>query len=476
MTSFVHKPKRSAENESRFCPKVASFTINPPNTTLHIQRSINLLTSLENQDLFKYRTDFYEVANLCKWSEETSNEVLISLTSSELLKHYKGCSTTIEKFNSLLRAKYPPTDSLKYYTQLTLIKQNDYLTILEYKDQIEKVCMKLAACKQWNEQTLEFKREEIFYNGLTKRTQLEMSRLNVKNLGEMYQIIHTTECTMIEQMNARLDKKHFNEPNKTEKTYYKNNARKYCTYHHSTSHNTDECYSKKKNESNNNNKSTNMAIKEPKTAAKCIEMDSNVNNKQVKILFDTGSVFNYANENLVNTLNVTTTNIEEVKVEMANGNSLPVNKSCDVKLQLQADTTVNYEVNLRLLKNLTTDIILGMDFMLLNDVVINMKEKIISINNKHYEILEHDNTYYENERFLADKTSVMNINTEQLATKMVKEYMLNNPTLGKISSVEHVISLKDEKPVICKPYPIPIMLQENSRSELRRLLQLGVIK
>jgi hypothetical protein len=141
---------QSTKRANNFKPETASFTINPPNTTLHIQRSINLLTSLHDQDIFAYRKDFYEVINLCKWNSQVANEVLISLTSSSLLQHYNECNTLEEKFSALLKAKYPPSDALKFYTQLTTIKQSDFVTVKEYKDKIEEICKNLSVCKEWN--------------------------------------------------------------------------------------------------------------------------------------------------------------------------------------------------------------------------------------------------------------------------------------------------------------------------------------
>ena len=55
-----------------------------------------------------------------------------------------------------------------------------------------------------------FKVEENFYYCLTKRTQLEMAKLNVKSVKEMYELINTTENTMIEQMKSYSTKKRKN--------------------------------------------------------------------------------------------------------------------------------------------------------------------------------------------------------------------------------------------------------------------------
>jgi hypothetical protein len=181
MNSYVTEAS-VREEASTFKPTVATFTINPPNTTLQINRTINLLTSLNDQDVFKYIAEFNEIASLSRWNEETSNEVLTSLTASNLLGYYTNCHSTKDKFQSLLKHKYPQTDSLKYYNQISSIKQKDFYTISCYKAKIYDICKQLAACNSWNSETLQFKIEEVFYNGLSKRSQLEMARLNVHSI------------------------------------------------------------------------------------------------------------------------------------------------------------------------------------------------------------------------------------------------------------------------------------------------------
>lgn len=61
---------------------------------------------------------------------------------------------------------------MKYYTRITTIKQNDYLTIEEYWSEILDTCKKLEVCNKRTIQTQSSKIKEIFYSGLTKRTRI----------------------------------------------------------------------------------------------------------------------------------------------------------------------------------------------------------------------------------------------------------------------------------------------------------------
>lgn len=104
-------------------PEKATFIITPPNTTISITRSLNLLTNLHQQDLFQYQRDFFETAKLCGWNEQAQSDVLNEQTSSELLQRYHGKITTYEKFHVISEEKYPEQDAITYYNQFNNIKK-----------------------------------------------------------------------------------------------------------------------------------------------------------------------------------------------------------------------------------------------------------------------------------------------------------------------------------------------------------------
>ncbi|KAG0441314.1 hypothetical protein DMUE_1138 [Dictyocoela muelleri] len=140
---------------------------------------------------------------------------------------------------------YPRNHYLRYPNILSNIHQDDFLTIKDYSNEITNVCEKLQICMNWSDEQRLTKIKETFYRGLTKRTQLEMSRLNVQTINEIYNMNHCTEETLIEQL-GRFDNEYFigkqdNLNKKPEK------GRKQCEHHGSCNHFTYECrYLKKK--------------------------------------------------------------------------------------------------------------------------------------------------------------------------------------------------------------------------------------
>lgn len=108
-------------------------------------------------------------------------------------------------------------------------------------------------CTRSDGNVINLKILESFYNGLSDRTELEMGRLNIHNINEMYQIIDATENTMIKQMNnLNQNKKAVREERRERKV--KNKYSKLCEYHKLNSHNTNECRARTTNLSHKNDK------------------------------------------------------------------------------------------------------------------------------------------------------------------------------------------------------------------------------
>lgn len=78
---------------------------------------------------------------------------------------------------------------------------------------------------------------------------------------------------------------------------------------------------------------------------------------------------------------------------------------------------------------------------------------------------------------MKEKTKIMTINSKKEDTlKRIKEYKLNMPQLGYIGKFEHKISLHNNNPVHCKPFPVPHKLISKTREVINKLLDLKVIQ
>ncbi|KAG0417846.1 hypothetical protein EQH57_0858, partial [Dictyocoela roeselum] len=159
-----------------------------------------MLESLEDQDIFRWKEEFEQTMMLAAWTETAAVGVIKASCANKYLSLIQDKSTLNDIWATLLKYKYPHSDHLKYLNKLWGMRQNSFLTIKEYRDKIVDLCTRLAVCLDWGTEIKEHRVVEAFYNGLSKRCQLEMSRLNVKTCQEMYSLINTTEETIIEQI------------------------------------------------------------------------------------------------------------------------------------------------------------------------------------------------------------------------------------------------------------------------------------
>ncbi|KAG0420007.1 hypothetical protein EQH57_0330 [Dictyocoela roeselum] len=137
------------------------------------------------------------------------------------------------------------------------------MTIKEYRNQIVKLCKRLSICPGWGDESKEQKIIEVFYNGLSKRCQLEMARLNIRDCNDIYSLINSTEETHIEQMKS-MQPNRTKHGNQTKNSRYskgenKSETTKYCTHHKLHIHDTSECKALKRkhdpvNQLNNHHK------------------------------------------------------------------------------------------------------------------------------------------------------------------------------------------------------------------------------
>lgn len=275
-----------------------------------------------------------------------------------------------------MKEKYPQSDSISYYNRLNSLRQTDFVTIQQYQCEINYICVRFAICNEWNDELRTQKMQETFYNGLSRRTQLEMARLNVRNFAEMYSIINTTEITILEQLKAPQGKNKHQEKYETKdrrenlrKSERTSLTKKYCEYHKSNSHNTADCRSKPKPESqkaqyNDSHKNKTMALREPSPIPKALEVSGYIKDKNIAIMIDTGSANNYIKSEIVEKLNQRTEPSNKHEAMIANGRSVFSNKIAEINFKLQNDSNIEYKCTTRILDSLATDLILGMEFLL----------------------------------------------------------------------------------------------------------------
>ncbi|KAG0442520.1 Retrovirus-related Pol polyprotein from transposon [Dictyocoela muelleri] len=447
-----------------------------------------MLEDIDKQDIFIWRDEVLESAKISGWNDETLMAVIRAISSTKIHRLFETSRTSQEMIDTVFKIKYPASHALRFLNIISNIRQNNYYTIREYKEDIEAACQRLSIYLNWDVHTTNFKSEEIFYNGLNRRTQLEMSRLRVTNIREMYELINTTEDTIIEQMRSHKIKE--------EKTYRKvSNEKaeenkkpvrvvsKWCTFHKTATHSDTECRAlkkggeKDKRNSDTKPSSLNMLVQEPMKTLMTVEIETIYNDRSLKCVIDTGSTYNIIKKEILNSDEIIE-NIElPLNLEMINGNKITTNQFTMLNLSLQSDITTVYRVKFLILEGIQPEIILGIPFLQENDAKIDFKNNIILLEGKEYEFSE-AMTCNTPDKTILDKSKILACakSKEKECEKLLKDFNKTSPQLGHSKIFYHHINLTRDLVISKKPYKIPHQIFTDCLKELDELERIGVIK
>ncbi|KAG0442072.1 hypothetical protein DMUE_0561 [Dictyocoela muelleri] len=162
-------------------------------------------------------------------------------------------------------------------------------------------------CTKGDASAANLKIMETFYNGLSDRTKLEMARLNINNITEMYQIIEVTENTMMKQM---MDSEQHKSLHRREKMKRREKGRQdtWCEYHRISTHNTNECREKKEFLSKKRDKheyETNaFSFIVPKVNTQSLDLSAQIGIKYIKATVDTGATYSFINEGKIKDMSI----------------------------------------------------------------------------------------------------------------------------------------------------------------------------
>ncbi|KAG0420315.1 hypothetical protein EQH57_0204, partial [Dictyocoela roeselum] len=137
--SFTKTKKVNDEYE------VALFEYKSELSGLKICHKLNILTSIENQDLLSWKICFNEVSRICRWSEEAKLEVLTQIVDLSIQHQIGNFNTSEEMMHKILQLKYNLNTAPIYQVRLSKIKQNDYYTIRHMWLISKKIVRKLAS-------------------------------------------------------------------------------------------------------------------------------------------------------------------------------------------------------------------------------------------------------------------------------------------------------------------------------------------
>ncbi|KAG0428811.1 hypothetical protein DMUE_5797 [Dictyocoela muelleri] len=124
---------------------------------------INILSSIENQDIINWEIAFQELSRICKWSEEQRLEILTQIIDVNIQYRLGTSATSEEVLTKPLKLKYNKMSAYKYQNILSTLEQKDLFTISAYVREIEVNVNKLAICFGWSDNIKVEKIQENFY-------------------------------------------------------------------------------------------------------------------------------------------------------------------------------------------------------------------------------------------------------------------------------------------------------------------------
>ncbi|KAG0440597.1 hypothetical protein DMUE_1624 [Dictyocoela muelleri] len=110
-----------------------------------------MIEDVAKQDLFLWKDEFIQTAKLAGWSDETAANVLKASMSATYFGLVNILNKTEEIIRTLFKLKYPEKDHVKYLNQLSSTKQNNFLRISEFRDEIINIIKKLIVCLDWSQ-------------------------------------------------------------------------------------------------------------------------------------------------------------------------------------------------------------------------------------------------------------------------------------------------------------------------------------
>ncbi|KAG0440652.1 hypothetical protein DMUE_1582 [Dictyocoela muelleri] len=144
----------------------AFFEYKSESSGLIMTHRINLLLTIDEQDLISWKIGFMGISIICRWSEEVQLEVLTQIDDSNI-QHQIGRSTSAEEMlYKIMSLRYKPNTAYKYQARLSSIRQTNFYTIRAYLKELKITVHVLGFCNGWSNDNIQAKNEECFFAGL----------------------------------------------------------------------------------------------------------------------------------------------------------------------------------------------------------------------------------------------------------------------------------------------------------------------
>ncbi|KAG0436138.1 Transposon Tf2-9 polyprotein [Dictyocoela muelleri] len=439
------------------CLKEITFYYSIPGSEEKLPFIMPRLTNLESQDLEIWIQKYRNLVKKMAWNNEVVIHVLEELVDEKYHEIIESKKTIETKFQSLISAKYPKTHTFIYLKNIENIKQENYVLIEDYYNDIQNETRKFALCNNLNETETKSRIQENFMRNLHPQIAIYFTELEKNFMKEILEKAKTIEMKLIEQGNSKILRSKDNENLIDSRSYVsKEKVEKYCKFHRSTTHDDKECFSQRKNlKIRENNKKNELYIK------------LYFKNYFLNLTIDTGSNMNFISYKKAKCIPQKQIKCHPITIILGNGIVHKVDKFIYLELSLQKSSSAQFKTKFFILEKLPCDIIIGLEFL-------QKFRSSIDLENMKLKLDDIEIPIYGNE---IKKITRNNYDTEEKdINKFIEFYKNNNPNVGEIPTNGHVINLIENKIVQHKGYSVPIKCKKVVEKHIRDLISNKIIR
>ncbi|KRH91998.1 putative transposable element, partial [Pseudoloma neurophilia] len=188
---------------------------------------------------------------------------------------------------------------------------------------------------------------------------------------------------------------------------------------------------------------------------------------KIEVLVDTGATQNYISKSFAKDL----PEVElpgPVTIERANGSFTTASRRLRFDLTLTGDDDTKYKTEALVMDGMKNQLVLGMKFLVENNVDINLRRGLICIDGTYRKVKGAPPDSVCPDQMLVEKFKSSIAASEDEFESMIEEYKLSNPKFGHIQGYEHRIVLIDSSPVQRKAYKIQEAAKEAFKQRLKQ--------
>ncbi|KAG0440574.1 hypothetical protein DMUE_1641 [Dictyocoela muelleri] len=160
--------------------KLHTFSFKIQNSDITISRTIEYFDSPETQDIIEWIKRFRYLADSCKWRKDEMVMIIPAIIDTQLHEIFIKKHNSKTMLDALLAHFYPEHESSKYEYLLQRSRQINFVFIEEYDSYIEDLLIKFSVCRNSTPDQNKNKHEDVFINGLSRETRIDMAKQGLK--------------------------------------------------------------------------------------------------------------------------------------------------------------------------------------------------------------------------------------------------------------------------------------------------------